>query len=84
MYDSGPAALREERLCAQVKLGLLDEAVEAFPLTGGKEWSQMDDDEKKFSAKTMEIYATMVERMDWNIGRVVEYLSAKENWIILL
>jgi len=77
VYDSGPGVLREKRLKAQVELGLLDDGVEAFPLTGGKEWSEMSDEEKKFSAKTMEIYAAMVERMDWNIGRVVEYLREK-------
>jgi arylsulfatase len=74
-YDDGPEALRQRRLSTQVKLGLLDDGVEPYPLVGGKEWSDMSQDERKYSSKTMEIYAAMVERMDYNIGKVVDYLE---------
>ena len=75
-YDDGPAELRARRLAAQVKLGLLDDGVEPYPLTGGKEWDEMTEDERKYSAKTMEVYAAMVESMDYNIGKVVKYLES--------
>jgi arylsulfatase A-like enzyme len=75
-YDDGPAELRVRRLAAQVKLGLLDDGVEPYPLTGGKEWDEMTEDERKYSAKTMEVYAAMVESMDYNIGKVVKYLES--------
>jgi arylsulfatase len=39
------------------------------------EWDDLSPDDKKRSAKTMEIYAAMVEQIDENIGRVVEYLK---------
>jgi|SRR5579871_1299041 len=77
-YDDGPAALRQRRLAAQVKLGLLDEGVEPYPLTGAAEWDSMTEEERKFSAKTMEIYAAMVENMDHNIGKVIHYLEQKQ------
>lgn len=76
-YDDGPAALRQRRLMAQVKLGLLDDGVEPYPLVGGKDWDAMTEDERKFSAKTMEIYAAMVDNMDYNIGKVVDYVESK-------
>jgi len=76
-YDDGPAALRERRLLAQVKLGLLDDGVEPYPLTGGTDWESMTEDERKYSAKTMEIYSAMVENMDYNIGKVIDYLERK-------
>jgi arylsulfatase len=75
-YDDGPAELRKRRLDAQVKLGLLDDGVEPYPLTGGKEWDEMTEEERKYSARTMEVYAAMVDSMDDNIGKVCKHLKA--------
>jgi arylsulfatase A-like enzyme len=76
-YDDGPAVLRERRLNAQVELGLLDEGVEPHPVVGGTEWNELTPDQRKYSAKTMEVYAAMVENMDYNIGKVLDYLQSK-------
>jgi arylsulfatase A-like enzyme len=75
-YDDGPAVLRERRLNAQVELGLLDEGVEPHPVVGGADWNELTHDERKYSAKTMEVYAAMVENMDYNIGKVLDYLQS--------
>jgi len=78
-YDDGPDVLRSRRLEEQRKLHLLAPDVVPWPVTSEeKEWDQLTDDERAFSAKTMEIYAAMVEVMDTNIGRVVDYLESKE------
>jgi len=76
-YDAGPDALREERLAALKRLGLCPPDVEAHPVVaeGAPEWADMTDEERAVSARTMEVYAAMVERMDWNIGRVIDYLA---------
>jgi arylsulfatase len=76
-YDGGPDALREERLTALKALGLCPPDVEAHPVVadGAPEWSDMTADERARSARTMEVYAGMVDRMDWNIGRVIDYLT---------
>src|SRR6202035_4089557 len=42
---------------------------------GAPEWSDMSADEQALSARSMEVYAAMVDRMDWNIGRVIDYLA---------
>ncbi len=61
VYDDGPDALREKRLQSQIKLGLLKPDVEPHPVVAEtKEWSDMQPDEKKWSAKTMEVFAAMV------------------------
>ncbi|CAF0873460.1 unnamed protein product [Adineta steineri] len=74
-YDMGPDALRAARLERQRRLGLLSPDVIAAPVsTNQKSWDSMTDEERAFSAKTMEIYAAMVERMDYNIGRIIDYL----------
>jgi arylsulfatase len=38
-------------------------------------------EQRQISARAMEVYAAMVERMDWNIGRVVDYLRQQGHWI---
>ena len=76
-YDAGPDALREERLAALKRLGLCPPDVAAHPVVadGEPEWSDMSADEQALSARTMEVYAAMVDRMDQNIGRVIDYLT---------
>ncbi|CAF4730847.1 unnamed protein product [Rotaria sp. Silwood1] len=75
-YDAGPDALRAARLESQRRLGLLPPDVVSSTLsTIEKLWASMSDEERAFSAKTMEIYAAMVDRMDYNIGRLVNYLQ---------
>ncbi len=76
-YDAGPDALREERLAALKRLGLCAPDVEPHPVVadGAVEWADMTDEERAISARSMEVYAGMVDRMDWNIGRVIDYLA---------
>ncbi|UJR18749.1 hypothetical protein I4U23_005655 [Adineta vaga] len=76
MYDDGPTVLREKRLAKQRQLGLLpDDAIVSPVYTNAKEWEKLTPTERAFSAKTMEIYAAMVERIDFAIGRVIDYLK---------
>jgi arylsulfatase len=76
-YDAGPDALRQERLARQKALGLIGPdvvAAEVVPLS--PEWDSLSDQEKAFSARTMEVYAAMVDHIDQAVGRVVDYLKA--------
>ncbi|GGP24063.1 arylsulfatase [Silvimonas iriomotensis] len=86
-YHAGPDALRLERLARLKELGLIDADVEAHPVIAtNAEWSALTDEQKAFSARTMAVYAAMVERMDWNIGRVIEQLKASgqfDNTVII-
>ena len=76
-YDAGPDVLREERLAALKRLGLCPADVAAHPVVadGAPEWADMTAEERALSARTMEVYAAMVDRMDWNIGRVIDHLA---------
>ena len=81
VYDDGPDVLREKRLRSQVELGLLPEDIDAHPVEAStKEWNDMAPEEKKWSSKTMEVFAGMVDRMDWNIGRVFDHLKKSGEW----
>lgn len=78
MYDDGPDALTQRRLARLKELGLAHKDAKAPPPVASAmtpEWNDLSPDDKKRSAKTMEIYAAMVEQIDENIGRVVEYLK---------
>src|SRR5262249_52827784 len=74
-YHAGPEALRQERLKRMQSLGLCPPNVIPHPVIAEtKEWDDLSPAERKMSARSMEVYAAMVERMDWNVGRVVRYL----------
>lgn len=77
-YDDGPGALRQRRLRRLVELGLFPAGVVPHPVVGdgGPFWEELPSDQQKRSARMMEVYAAMVDRMDWNIGRVLDALAA--------
>jgi len=77
-YDDGPAALREARLKGLIAQGLCAPDVVPHPVVAAKSkaWEEMSAEERAVSARTMEVYAAMVERIDWNVGRLVDHLKA--------
>jgi arylsulfatase A-like enzyme len=78
-YDAGPDALRQERLTRLRELGLIEGDVTPHPVVPlTAEWEALSPEERLRSARTMEVYAAMVDRMDWNVGRVLEKLEAKQ------
>jgi arylsulfatase len=78
-YDDGPYALRERRLKKLVDMGIIDPSViphEVETTTQGvNEWDQFTPKEKKLSSAAMEAYAGMVDSIDVNVGKVVDYLK---------
>ena len=75
-YDEGFDALRESRLARQVELGLLDPSVVAHrPVFKTSNWSSLSPEQQAEQARLMEIYAAMVDRLDRNVGRVIDYLK---------
>jgi arylsulfatase A-like enzyme len=76
-YDDGPDALRTRRLTGLIEQGLCPPDVVPHPVVArNKTWDEMTPEERAVSARTMEVYAAMVERIDWNVGRLVEHLKA--------
>ncbi|KAL4790588.1 alkaline-phosphatase-like protein [Aspergillus venezuelensis] len=78
-YDDGPYALRERRLKSLVEMGIIDEAVIPHNMetstVGAEEWNTLTLEERKLSSRAMEAYAGMVDSIDVNVGKVVEYLK---------
>ncbi|KAM0155456.1 hypothetical protein ACHAQE_006763 [Botrytis cinerea] len=77
VYDAGPDALRLQRLQRLKDLGLISPDVEPHPVVADevKEWNDLTAEEKAKSCKAMEVFAAMVECIDYNVGRVVKYLE---------
>lgn len=75
-YDAGWSALLRERVQRQRELGLIPAGAESGPPATQPDWSTLAPEEQRRQARKMEIYAAMVERLDWNVGRVLEALRA--------
>lgn len=85
-YDAGFEVLRAERLKKQVALGLVPASAAEHALDRTASWSALSADDRKSAVRSMEIYAAMVDRLDQNVGRVIETLRASgelDNTIIL-
>ncbi|EMR63894.1 hypothetical protein UCREL1_9147 [Eutypa lata UCREL1] len=77
VYDDGPDALRLKRLQRLKDLGLVPQDVEPHPVVADdvKEWNEMSEEERANSCRAMECFAGMVESIDVNVGKVVDYLK---------
>lgn len=77
VYDDGPDALRARRLARLGELGFIAEGTVPHPvIADAPAWDALDDARRAASARTMEVYAAMVDRIDQNVGRVVAALAA--------
>ncbi|WP_225444221.1 arylsulfatase [Echinicola arenosa] len=84
-YKNGWGALRAERYANMKALGLINEE---WPLSpqDSKDWESLSEEKKEEMALRMAIYAAQVDRMDQNIGKLVDYLESKgelDNTLIL-
>jgi arylsulfatase len=85
-YTKGWDKVRQERYDRQVKLGLIDPKWRLSPRSGfetrddfyrtgdNPAWDTLPADRRADLARRMAVYAAMVDRMDQNIGRVIEDL----------
>lgn len=86
-YDDGYEKLRENRVNSIKELGLIskDSKVPAMNKMV-KPWDTFSKEEKIYESRKMEIYAGMVENIDYHIGRMLDFLvdiEELDNTIIL-
>lgn len=82
VYDVGYDVIRDARIARQKQLGLIPEnfiaaepvATQNAPQKYGK-WNELSAEQKALEARRMEVYAGMVENLDANIGRLIQYLK---------
>ncbi|MBU0538503.1 MAG: arylsulfatase [Gammaproteobacteria bacterium] len=75
-YNDGWNALREQRQKRSKELGIIPADSEMQTMSSTHDWDSLSDDEKRFHAKRMAVYAGMVDAMDHHIGRLVDHLKA--------
>lgn len=74
-YDQGYDATRAARIERMKALGILPQNATVFPrLPNVPAWTALSQEEKRQSARRMELYAAMLEHLDSNVGRLVRYL----------
>lgn len=86
-YDEGYDLFRKARHARARELDVLPEALDLESFRGQAEaWDALDEESKRIYSRAMELYAGMVENMDFHVGRVVDYLKESgqyENTVIL-
>ncbi len=86
-YDIGYDSLRTARFNALKEKGIVakDVTLPELPAVKGSlyfitkepllRWTSLGKEEQKIEARKMEIYAGMIDNLDYNIGRLVQYLK---------
>lgn len=86
-YAAGWDAMRANRAARQAELGLFDRPHPLAPMPPGvPKWDDLDAERKELFANYMELYAGLVDNIDQNIGRVLDFLEASgqmDNTIIV-
>lgn len=75
-YDTGYEVLKTNRWEAAKKIGVVQQSAElAARHPKIKPWNELNEDERAIEARGMEVYAGMLEAMDYQFGRVVDFLK---------
>lgn len=74
-YDAGWHALKTSRLRKQEQLGLFANPPDSQPLPGVADWQSLSAEDRAKNARIMEIYAAMIEYMDWQIGQLLQSVA---------
>jgi len=77
LYDSGWDALRQQRMERASALGIVPPDTPMVRMATTGEWDALSEDDKRYQAKRMAVYAGMIEAMDFHIGRLIEFLKQR-------
>ena len=73
-YMEGWTKLREERYERMKEMGIIDPAWELTP-QDSRDWDSLSGEKKVEMDLRRAIYSAMIDRMDQNIGRVIDFLE---------
>lgn len=75
-YDDGYEVLAKKRFAKGKQLGVIPQNATLPSLSPNvKPWNELTATEKQQTSRSMEIYAAMIERLDVNVGRVIQHLK---------
>ena len=79
--------MRDARIAKATDLGVVERGVAVSPPVGTlSPWDDLTPEQKKTAARKMEVYAAMIDRLDWNVGRLIAFLEEnqlRDNTLIL-
>jgi arylsulfatase A-like enzyme len=76
IYSVGWDKIREQRFEKQQELGFWPSNMkDPGRLPPNQVWNSLTNDQKAFAAKVLAVHSAMIEYMDQNIGRVIQYLK---------
>jgi arylsulfatase len=88
VYDVGWDRIREDRFLRQQQMGLFGSSLSLPPLPAHMtSWDSLMVVQREFESFRMSVYAAMVDRLDWNIGRLVSFLEEKgilDNTLVMI
>jgi len=73
MYDAGYSAIRQKRYARQLEMGLIDSSYALSEATHER-WDSLTEKKRTEEIRKMEVYAAMIDRLDQNIGLLIEAL----------
>lgn len=86
-YDVGWDAIRDARMAKQKELGLFGSDVQPSPRPAHiPAWNRLSEKRKQWESRRMAAYAGMIDRVDQELGRLIEDLKSNdelENTLIL-
>lgn len=81
MYDHGYEVQREIRTEKGIELGIFPEGTESYRrLAIVDPWDSLTAEEQAISVKKMEIHAAMLDLLDENVGRLIDYLKETDQY----
>lgn len=86
LYNSGWDELRQQRLERAAALGIVPPETPMVRMATTGDWDALSQDDRRYQAKRMAVYAGMIEAMDFHIGRLIEFLKQRgqyENTIFI-
>ncbi len=79
-YLGGWDQVRQQRYEKMVKMGIIQPEWKLSERNQlAKDWNLLDDNEKQYYDRMMAVYAAMIDRMDQNIGRLLETLEETDD-----
>ena len=85
-YRVGWEAIRQARYERLQALGLISQQTKLSKKNPAeRDWSRISEEEQQQEARLMTVYAAMVDRLDQNIGRLLDFLEASgqlENTVV--
>jgi len=75
VYDKGYDVLKTRRRVSAESLGVVPKVKNSEFDQVGESWRELTPEQQRYSARTMEVYAAMIDNMDDNIGRLTAYLE---------